>query len=52
MFKNENLKKLSPSIASVGSRLPIWDILLYVKLYLNIQGDDLLLAPVMEGHLC
>lgn len=33
------------------SRLPIWDILLYVKLYLCIQGDDLLLLDEAEQAL-
>lgn len=33
------------------SRLPIWDILLYVKLYLNIQGVDLLLLEEAEQAL-
>lgn len=33
------------------SRLPIWDILLYVKLYLCIQGDDLLLLEEAEQAL-
>lgn len=33
------------------SRLPVWDILLYVKLYLSIQGDDLLLLEEAEQAL-
>ena len=33
------------------SRLPVWDILLYVKLYLCIQGDDLLLLDAAEQAL-
>lgn len=33
------------------SRLPVWDILLYVKLYLSIQGDDLLLLDEAEQAL-
>lgn len=33
------------------SRQPIWDILLYVKLYLCIQGDDLLLLEEAEQAL-
>lgn len=33
------------------SRLPIWDILLYVKLYLCIQGDDILLLEEAEQAL-
>lgn len=33
------------------SRLPVWDILLYVKLYLCIQGDDLLLLDEAEQAL-
>ena len=33
------------------SRLPVWNILLYVKLYLSIQGDDLLLLEEAEQAL-
>ena len=33
------------------SRLPVWDILLYVKLYLCIQDDDLLLLEEAEQAL-
>lgn len=33
------------------SHLPVWDILLYVKLYLNIQGDDLLLLDEADQAL-
>lgn len=33
------------------SCLPVWDILLYVKLYLTIQGDDLLLLEEAEQAL-
>lgn len=33
------------------SRLPVWDILLYVKLYLSIRGDDLLLLEEADQAL-
>lgn len=33
------------------SRLPVWDILLYVKLHLNIEGDDLLLLEEADQAL-
>lgn len=33
------------------SHLPVWDILLYVKLYLNIQGADLLLLEEADHSL-
>ena len=33
------------------SRLPLWDILLYVKLYLGMDGDDILLREEAERTL-
>lgn len=33
------------------SRLPVWDILLYVKLYLSMDGDNLLLLEEAEQAL-
>lgn len=33
------------------SRLPVWDILLYVKLYLSLRGDDLLLIEEADQAL-
>ena len=33
------------------SKLPVWDILLYVKLYLSMDGDDTLLREEAENSL-
>lgn len=33
------------------SKLPFWDVLLYVKLYLGIEGDDTLLLEAAEQAL-
>lgn len=34
------------------SRFPIWDVLLYLKLYIGIQNDDLLALEEAEQALC